>query len=98
MSLAGAEIVLVPNCCPLATDPHVGDVRIAGTRTRAFESVVGMAVANYPAPKADGHSFAVNAQGSIVAEAEETPCLLMVEFDLAEIRKTRKQEWFRWQL
>lgn len=34
LSRQGAEIVLVPNCCDLATDRMVGDVRIAQARLR----------------------------------------------------------------
>ena len=63
LSRLGAEIVLVPNCSDLATDRAVGDVRIAQARGRAFETAIGIAVANYPAPRCDGHSFAVDAYG-----------------------------------
>src|SRR5262245_4145867 len=52
-SRQGAEIVLVPNCCDLATDPDCGDVRIAQARGRAFETVTGIAIANYPIPRCD---------------------------------------------
>jgi len=97
LSAAGAEIVLVPNCCDLAQDPDVGDVRLAQTRGRAFETVMGIAVANYPRPKADGHSFAVGPLGNVLSLAGEGPQLAIADFDLAAIRKTRKGDWFRWQ-
>jgi predicted amidohydrolase len=42
LSKQGAEIALVPNCCDLAADPLVGDVRIAQARGRAFETVKGV--------------------------------------------------------
>jgi predicted amidohydrolase len=45
LSRQGAEIVLVPNCSNLASDCAVGDVRIAQARGRAFETVIGIAVA-----------------------------------------------------
>jgi hypothetical protein len=32
------------------------DVRVAQARGRAFEAVIGIAVANYRAPRCDGHS------------------------------------------
>jgi predicted amidohydrolase len=48
LSRQGAEIALVPNCCDLATDRVCGDVRIAQMRGRAFETVMGIGVANYP--------------------------------------------------
>ncbi len=96
LSSMGAEIVLVPNCCDLATDPDVGDVRLAQLRGRAFESVMGIAVTNYPAPKCDGHSIAVDPQGKVVAIAGTDRDILLAEFDLPAIRRTRRAEWFRW--
>ena len=96
LSAAGAEVALVPNCCDLASDPAVGDVRMAQARGRAFETVMGLAVANYPRPKTDGHSFAVGPTGAILAEAGEAAELLIAEFDLAAIRKVRRGDWFRW--
>lgn len=47
------EIVPVPNSSSLVDDLEVGDVRVAGVRATAFQSVVGIAVANYPEPKDD---------------------------------------------
>ena len=96
LSAAGAELALVPNCCDLALDPAVGDVRFAQARGRAFETVMGMAVANYPRPKADGHSFAVGPVGEVLAKAGEAPELLIADFDLAAIRSARHGDWFRW--
>jgi predicted amidohydrolase len=96
LSAAGAEVLLVPNCCDLGADPEVGDVRIAQTRGRAFEAVTGIAVANYPRPKADGHSFAVGPVGEVLAMGGEGPDLVIVDFDLSFIRRTREQDWYRW--
>lgn len=96
LSAAGAELALVPNCCDLAVDPAVGDVRTAQARGRAFETVMGLAVANYPRPKADGHSFAVGPTGALLAVAGEAPALLTADFDLAAIRAARRGDWFRW--
>lgn len=98
LSRQGAEIVLVPNCCDLGTDPTVGDVRIAQARGRAFETVIAVATANYPAPRCDGHSFAIDATGRIIMMADASPGLVLATFDLAAIRRTRRQEWFRWQI
>lgn len=98
LSRQGAEIVLVPNCCDLATDRIVGDVRIAQARGRAFETAVGIAVANYPAPRCDGHSFAVDACGRIIVMGGALPGLVLATFDLAGIRKTRREERLRWQI
>jgi deaminated glutathione amidase len=96
LSRGGAEIVLVPNCCDLASDPDVGDVRIAQARGRAFENVIGIAVANYPKPRRDGHSFAVDAAGKILVMADEKPGLVVATFHLSELRRLREEEAFRW--
>jgi deaminated glutathione amidase len=98
LSSAGAEIALVPNCCDLSADPIVGDVRIAQARGRAFETVMGIAVANYPQPRCDGHSFAVDPTGKVIAMAGTSPGLIVAGFDLASIRKTRRDDSFRWKV
>lgn len=96
LSQAGAEVILVPNACYLVDDPDVGDVRLAGARGRAFEDVVGIAVANYPAPRFDGHSFAVGPLGEIVTMADTGPQIAYADCDLDHIRKVRREDWFRW--
>ncbi len=96
LSSQGAEIALVPNCCALAQDPTVGDVRLAQTRGRAFETVMGIAVANYPAPRCDGHSHAVDCRGEMIASAGVDPDVLLADFDLAFLRAAREEDWFRW--
>jgi predicted amidohydrolase len=98
LSRQGAEIALVPNCCDLAADQACGDVRVAQMRGRAFETVMGIAVANYPAPRCDGHSFAVDPSGRVIAMADHSPGLTIADFDLAAIRKARIEDRFRWQI
>jgi deaminated glutathione amidase len=98
LSRQGAEIVLVPNCSDLATDRTVGDVRVAQARGRAFETVIGIGVANYPAPRCDGHSFAVDPSGRIISMTDSSPGLVLATFDLGAIRKARRVERFRWQI
>jgi deaminated glutathione amidase len=98
LSRQGAEIALVPNCCDLAEDRACSDVRIAQMRGRAFETVMGIAVANYPIPRCDGHSFAVDPSGAIIAMAGHSPGLCIAAFDLAAIRQARIEERFRWQV
>jgi deaminated glutathione amidase len=98
LSRQGAEIVLVPNCCDLAGDRNCGDVRIAQMRGRAFETVTGIAVANYPTPRCDGHSFAVDPLGRVIALADHSPGLHIAEFDLDAIREARTEDGFRWQV
>lgn len=96
LSGQGVEIAFVPNCCELKSDRVVGDVRIAQARGRAFETVMGLAVANYPAPRCDGHSFAVDPLGRVLAIGDDRAGLLVAEFDLDLIRATRQEDWFRW--
>ena len=96
LSAKGAEVALVPNCCDLATDASVGDVRMAQIRGRAFETAMGIAVTNYPAPKCDGHSLAVDPQGRLIALAAREPAMVLAEFDLSEFRRIREDERFRW--
>jgi deaminated glutathione amidase len=64
----------------------------------AFETAIGIAVANYPALRCDGHSFAVDAYGGIIVLADASPGLVLATFDLAAIRRTRDEERFRWQI
>ncbi|MEM7445780.1 MAG: carbon-nitrogen hydrolase family protein [Pseudomonadota bacterium] len=92
---AGAEIVLIPNACPLVDDPEVGDVRVAGVRAMAFEGVIGMAVTNYPVPQHDGHSFGVDPLGKIIAMGGTDQEIVFVDFDIGAIRSLQEMEWFR---
>lgn len=98
LSRAGAEIALVPNSCHLAKDPDLGDLRVAQMRGRAFEMVMGIAVANYPKPACDGHSFAVDVFGTVIAMADDSPRLTIASFDLDLIRRARVEDHFRWRV
>jgi deaminated glutathione amidase len=98
LSRAGAEIALVPNSCNLAKDPVLCEVRVAEMRGRAFEMVMGIAVANYPAPGCDGHSFAVDPLGAVIAMANDSPGLTFAGFDLDLIRRIRVEDHFRWRV
>ncbi|HTU32255.1 MAG TPA: carbon-nitrogen hydrolase family protein [Candidatus Acidoferrum sp.] len=96
LSGRGAEIILAPNSCRLAADGPYGDVRIAQARGRAFETVTGIAVANYPVPLCDGHSFAVDPTGTVIVIAADSPGLTIAAFDLELIRRLREEDHFRW--
>ena len=52
LMLNGAELILTPNACDLETN------RLAQYRARAYENVLGLAMANYAAPQENGHSVA----------------------------------------
>jgi N-carbamoylputrescine amidase len=94
LMLKGAEIILIPNACGM--ERH----RIAQLQTRAYENMVGVALANYAAPKENGHSIAFdpiafNKDGSrdtLVIEAGEVEGIYLAPFDLEAIRNYRRRE------
>ena len=50
LMLGGAELILVPNACPMAGE------RTHQLRSRAFENMTAIATVNYSTPDQDGHS------------------------------------------
>jgi predicted amidohydrolase/Uri superfamily endonuclease len=97
LALDGAELILVPNACPME------DNRTGQLRARAFEDMVAVALANYPASHddCDGHSVAFHpcvydsdgaSRDTLVvrAGAGEETCL--ARFDLDELREWRRSE------
>ncbi len=83
LMLEGAEIILTPNACRL------DELRLDQFKVRAWENVVGVAMANYPAPDQNGHSVAYDASGKCVVEAGEKEGIYFAEFDLEAIRNRR---------
>jgi predicted amidohydrolase len=95
LMLKGAEIILTPNACTLDA------ARIGQFRTRAFENMVGVAMANYAAPRFNGHSVAFDAtvydedersRDTLVIEAGEAEGIYLAPFDLDAIRAYRRRE------
>ena len=98
LMLKGAEIILVPNACPMEIN------RISQLRGRAYENMVGIATCNYPYPHPDcnGHSTAfdgiayrVDGSGSrdtLVIEAGEREGIYIADFDMDAIREYRESE------
>lgn len=98
LMLKGAEIILVPNACPMEIN------RISQLRARAYENMVGIATVNYPAgqPDCNGHSTAFDgiaykppAQGSrdtLILEAGEQEGIYLADFPIDEIREYRLRE------
>lgn len=93
LMLQGAEIILTPNACTL--EEH----RLGQYKARAFENMVGLAMANYPAPPCNGHSIAVDpiafsanggSRNTVVVEAGEGEGIVMAEFDMQAIREYRR--------
>jgi N-carbamoylputrescine amidase len=93
LMLKGAEIILTPNACDMNTH------RLNQFRVRAYENMVGVAMANYAKP-GFGHSVAYDpiafgpsgARDTLLIEAGEREGIYMAEFDLDAIREYRRRE------
>lgn len=98
LMLKGAEIILVPNACPMEIN------RLSQLRARAYENMVGIATTNYPKGKPDcnGHSSAFDgiayrpeescSRDTLIIEAGESEGIYLAEFPIDEIREYRKRE------
>ena len=92
--LNGAEIVLVPNACELEEN------RLSQFRARAFENMIGIAMANYPGADCRGHSVAhtpiafdeCGSRDTTLVQASEKEGLWLAEFDIDAIRDYRRRE------
>jgi len=93
----GAELIVIPSAC------SCDDVRTACLKTRAFENLVGVAMANYPTPVNNGESQAYTcvpwkdgtAKQMLVAKADEQEQILLASFDIDEICAFRHAESWR---
>ena len=97
LALKGAELILVPNACPLGVN------RLAQINTRAMENYCALAVANYPrgVADADGHSCLVDGiaydergreREMFSVQGGKGEELLLGTLDLAALRRYRKEE------
>lgn len=98
LMLKGAEIILVPNACPMEIN------RISQLRGRAYENMVGIATVNYPKgqPDCNGHSTAFDGVAYIphmpgsrdmqILEASEDEGIYLAEFNLDMMREYRSRE------
>jgi len=96
LMLKGAELILTPNGCTL------DDGRIGQFRARAFENMVGVALANYAAPQCNGRSVAFDAvsfeepdgepRDTLIVEAGESEGVYIAGFDLDRMRAYRERE------
>ncbi len=98
LMLKGAEILLVPNACPMEIN------RISQLRGRAYENMVGIATVNYPdtQPDCNGHSTAFDgiayrpqdegSRDTLFMEADESEGIFMADFPIDEIREYRSRE------
>lgn len=93
LMLKGAEIILTPNACDLELN------RLAQFRTRAFENMVGVAMANYAGP-GWGNSVAYDpvafvdgkSRDTTIVEADESEGIFYARFDMDRIRDYRARE------
>lgn len=98
LMLKGAEIILVPNACPMEIN------RLSQLRARAYENMIGIATVNYPKgqPDCNGHSSAFDgiaykpsedsSRDTLIIEADEREGVYMADFPLDEIREYRSRE------
>lgn len=98
LMLKGAEILLVPNACPMEIN------RLSQLRGRAYENMVGIATCNYPVGKPDcnGHSSAFDGVAYLPdSEGSRDTCILeaggeegiyLAAFDMDMLRDYRARE------
>lgn len=94
LMVQGAEIILVPNACEM--EVH----RLSQLRVRAFENMVGVALANYAGPRDKGRSVAYDpmafvdgvSRDTTVIQAGEAEGVYLAEFDLEALREYRARE------
>ena len=98
LMLKGAEIILVPNACPMEIN------RLSQLRSRAFENMLGIATANYayPQPDCNGHSSAFDgiayradspvSRDTLLIEAGENEGIYIAAFPIDEMREYRLHE------
>jgi N-carbamoylputrescine amidase len=93
LMLAGAELILTPNACDLEA------TRLSQFRTRAYENMLAVAMANYPG-RGWGHSVAFDgiafddegARDMLVVEAGDREGVYPAVFDLDALRDYRRRE------
>jgi len=96
LMLKGTELIIVPNACTW------DEIRTAGLRTRAFENLAGVAMANYPGSNrgsSQAHTCVAWRAGrsvdTLIAKAGEQEQILLATFDIDDIRAFRKTESWR---
>ena len=98
LMLKGAELVLVPNACPMEIN------RISQLRGRAYENMMGIVTVNYPdtQPDCNGHSNAFDgiahrpqdagSRDTLLVEAGGEEGIYIADFSMDEIREYRARE------
>lgn len=100
LMLKGAELILVPNACPMEIN------RLSQLRARAFENMTCIATCNYPegvpdcngiSTVFDGVAYLPNENGSrdtCILKADRAERVYICELDLNTLREYRKSETF----
>lgn len=98
LMLEGAELILVPNACPMEIN------RLTQLRSRAFENMAAIATCNYPdtvpdcnggSSVFDGVAYLPASDGSrdtCILQADGQEGLYLAELDLEQLRDYRKRE------
>ena len=99
LMLGGAELILVPNACPMAGE------RTSQLRSRAFENMTAIATVNYSVPDQDGHSSVFDGmvyegnghpngqpRDQRVFEAGDGDDVYFATLDLEALRRYRERE------
>lgn len=98
LMLKGAELILVPNACPMEIN------RISQLRARAYENMAAIATCNYPetvpdcnggSSVFDGVAYLPHLEGSrdsCILQADGREGIYIAELDLEQLREYRKRE------
>lgn len=98
LMLKGAELVLVPNACPMEIN------RLSQLRARAFENMLAIATCNYPetvpgcnggSSVFDGVTYLPGLKGSrdtCILQADGKEGIYVAELDLEQLRRYREKE------
>lgn len=98
LMLKGAELILVPNACPMEIN------RLSQLRARAYENMLAVATCNYPetVPDCNGNSSVFDgvaylpdmsgSRDTCILQAGEGEGILVAELDLEQLRRYRENE------
>lgn len=98
LMLRGAEIILVPNACPMEMN------RLSQLRGRAYENMTAIATCNYPAsvPDCNGASTVFDgvaylpdmdcSRDTCILQADGSEGIFVAELDLEQLRRYRSSE------
>lgn len=98
LMLKGAELILVPNACPMEIN------RLSQLRSRAFENMLAIATCNYPktVPDCNGNSSVFDgvaylpdesgSRNTCILQANEEEEIYIAELDFEQLRSYRENE------